>query len=330
MGVEFFSESFFFSSGQGGRAARLFAQVFLPASAPRAVVQVAHGMRESTGYYREFCEFLTARGFAVAIHDARGHGRTAGPVGSEEFRCNAGVLGDDGMRRMAEDLAVFRDLLKQKFPGRPVFLMGHSMGSVVARLAAATDGAAWDGLLLSGTSGPWEEERLAYLLGCARYEAVHLGWGAPATRTPALLFAHFNDRFAPAVTGSEYMSRDIAMVHEAMSSPDTDIRYTCGFYVSFLEALREAGSASSIRKIPKNVPVLLLAGDMDPFGDDGEGVKQLTSLYRAAGIRDVACMLYKGGRHEMLREINRRDVFGDVFGWLAERLPNAADSAAGG
>ncbi|MDR3643821.1 MAG: alpha/beta hydrolase [Clostridia bacterium] len=313
MSKEILQDSFYFTDSQG---VRLFAQVSRPVSAARGIVQIAHGMRESTAYYREFREALTAAGYIVGIHDARGHGKTAGLPGSEEFKRNAGAAGEDSARWMVKDLKVLTEILKARNPGLPVYLLGHSMGSILARLYMARYGDELDGAILSGTAGPFEQKRLGRILRMARAEAARSGRAAPAVRAPELLFGHFNDRFQPVKTGYEYMSRDEAMVREAIGSPYTAIRYSNGFFVDFLEALRRAGSEESIGKIPTGLPIFSVSGSMDPFGEYGDGIKRLFELFRRNGIADASYKIYQGGRHEMLRETNRKDVFSDIIAWL--------------
>lgn len=304
--------------------AKLYAEQWLPAGGPpKAIVQIAHGMRESTGYYREFCEALAAAGYGCVVHDARGHGRTAGAPGSEEFREKAGDIGEDGIRRMVEDLAELTDSIRARFPSAAVFLLGHSMGSVLARLYAGRYGEKLDGLIYSGTTGPVEKSQNGLLLQTALREQAARGARAEAVETPALLFRDFNERFSPARTGSEYMSRDEEMVRAALASPFADVPYRCRFYVDFLRAMGEMDEPALVERIPKALPILSVSGDMDPFGSYGEGIRALAALYRAHGLRDTTFLLYPGGRHEMLRETNRKEVFADIVSWLGRRVPAA-------
>jgi alpha-beta hydrolase superfamily lysophospholipase len=307
-------KSDFYSNRQG---IRLFTEQWIPTGKPlKGLVQIAHGMRESTGYYREFCGALTKAGYGVLTHDARGHGQTAGAQRSEEFRKNAGEIGENGIGQMVDDLAELTDWISKQNPGVPVYLLGHSMGSVLARLYVSQYGDKLGGLIYSGTTGPADPVEIAALLNVAEEETKKLGRHAAAAETPKQLFGHFNDRIHPVKTGYEYMSRDEEMVRQAIESPYAAIAYRCGFYIDFIRAMQVMDRHEKIDLIPKKLPILSVSGDMDPFGDYGKGIKELFSLYHLHGIENTSFTLYKGGRHEMLREINRREVFADIIRWL--------------
>jgi alpha-beta hydrolase superfamily lysophospholipase len=311
------SEAFWF---KGTKGINLYAEKRYSAdfTVPKGIVQIAHGMRESTAYYNEFCDALVDAGFWVYIHDARGHGRTAGEACSHEYFENAGYCGNDAFNDMCEDLSLLTDIIHRQNPGTSIFLLGHSMGSVVSRLYAYRYGGKINGLIYSGTTGPAKKERIDSLIDMALKEAEVRGMIAEAKDTPRLIFELYNDRFKPVVTGFEYMSRDKDMVRSAVTSPYAVVPYRCGFYIDFLNAIRDMDSDEHIRCIPKNLPVFSVSGGMDPFGDYGEGVPQLFDLYRTNGIKDASYIIYEGGRHEMLREINRRDVFSDIIQWLQD------------
>lgn len=307
-------DSGFYKNKQG---VRLFYKQWMPCGQKlKGIIQIAHGMRESTGYYNEFCMALTCSGYGAFIHDSRGHGQTAGIPGSKNFDKNAGNIGENGINLMVDDLAEITGSLHGKFPGVPVFLLGHSMGSVLARLYVSRYWEKISGVIYSGTTGPADFEKLTKILKAAEEESDCLGRDAAAVGTPKLLFGHFNDRFRPVKTGYEYMSRDEKMVREAIESPFAAIPYRCGFYVDFIRAIQKMDLPLKVELIPKNFPIFSVSGDMDPFGNYGKGVKDLFELYKRHGMKNASLILYHGGRHEMLRETNRRDVFEDIINWL--------------
>ena len=308
------AESGFYTNRQN---LRLFYEKWMPdRNEPKGIVQIAHGMRESTDYYREFCEALAEAGYGAFIHDARGHGRTAGIPGEKDFQKNAGDIGENGFENMADDLAEINGALHKRYPGVPVFLLGHSMGSVLARLYISRYGKTLHGVIFSGTAGLADPDRLKKWLETAEEEYDRLGKEAAAVRPAKLLSEFFNERFQPVKSGHEYMTRDESMIQEAVGSPYYALPYRTGFFVSIFRAMQKIDTAEAIERIPKSLPILSVSGDMDAFGDYGDGVKRLFQQYRQYGIKKVTDILYPGGRHEMLRETNRREVFQDIIQWL--------------
>lgn len=291
-------------------------------------MQIAHGMREYTGYYNEFCEALAYAGYGSFIHDARGHGRTAGAPGSAQFMENAGDIGEDGVNGMVEDLSEINGVIRERYPRLPVYLLGHSMGSVLARYYVSRHGRTLDGAIYSGTAGLSDENRFGGIYKIAVEEQGRLGKHAIAVRSPKLLSDFFSDRFQPVKTGYEYMSRDEAMIRDAVTSPYYALPYRTGFFVEILRAIQGMDKPENIGRIPKELPLLSISGDMDPFGDFGDGVRALFDRYRQIGLQNASCIVYHGGRHEMLRETNRLEVFGDVIHWL-DSLSTARQKESG-
>lgn len=309
----------FFFQGDGG--VNIYTRVWAPdTQKPKAVIQIAHGMRESTAYYNEFAQKLASDGFFVYINDARGHGMTAGMPESAEFHKNAGYMGDDGINAMVGDLISLTGIIKREHAGLPVFLLGHSMGSVLSRLYILKKPEDIDGLIVSGTTGPVNSYRLEKMIESAENEAKKYGRRAEAIQPPELLCGHFNDRFRPLKTPYDYMSRDQRMVEDAVSSPFAKIIYSTGFYVDFFKALAFLNDIQNLELLSKTLPIFSVSGSDDPFGDCGNGVRELFQMYESLHVEDAKYIIYPGGRHEMLRETNREEVFSDIIGWIENHL----------
>ena len=127
----------------------VFGEINLPEGTPRAVIQISHGMIDHIGRYTPLVEYLLGRGFAVAGNDHLGHGKTA--ASEKDFGYFAKK---DGYKLVVDDLKRMNDLLHERFKDIPVFLLGHSMGSFIARWALTEYKDAWDAAVISGTAGP--------------------------------------------------------------------------------------------------------------------------------------------------------------------------------
>ena len=298
--------------------AKIFTYRWLPdaQSDVKAVIQISHGMAEHAARYERFAKALVDTGYAVYANDHRGHGKTAG---SPE---NLGHFADEkGWETVVDDLHLLTGIIKKENPKVPVFLFGHSMGSFFARHYAMLYGNEIAGLVLSGTGGdPGIGGKIALFIG--KREANKKGKQTKSTKMNNLLFGMYNKAFKPNRTKFDWLSRDTAEVDKYVADPLCGNIMTNGLYCDVIKGLFFINKFENIIKIPKNLPIYLFSGTDCPVGaktpwsGKTKGVLQVYNDFVKAGIKDVTYKLYPNGRHEMLNEINRDEVFKDVLAWL--------------
>lgn len=258
----------------------------------RAVVQIAHGMGEHMGRYAGTIEVLVAAGLTVYANDHRGHGLTA------RSASHLGEFGEGGFELLVRDMVRLSELASDENPDLPLILLGHSMGSFAAQSYVIDHSYEVDGLVLSGSGA---------LDGLARATVL-----APAGSN--LL----NAAFEPARTPFDWLSRDQAIVDAFMDDPLCFADRCPEALASFLGAAPRLCDPVALRKIRRDLPIYLFSGSEDPVGQQLRGLHVLIDRYRDAGLRDVSFDFYPGGRHEMLNEINRRDVQTSLLGWISQ------------
>ena len=293
---------------------------WLPAGEPRAVVQIAHGASEHARRYDRLGRILAEEGYAAYADDHRGHGRTAGT--SER----AGIAPPDSWNGMVQDELQLTELIASNHPGVPIVLLGHSMGSFIAQDYLTRWGDRLVAAVLSGTSGSpsIEAEGLR-----ERVEAAVEEHGADVpSEAFGMLFADFNDPFVDTAppggpTGFEWLSRDPDEVRLYVEDEWCGFALSNGFVASMAAGLDRLWEGEGVDRIPGTLPILIIAGDRDPVGRSGEGVRDLTERYRAAGL-DVTEILYPEARHEVFNETNRDEVHRDLLAWLEQKVFAAA------
>ncbi|MGY8663794.1 alpha/beta hydrolase [Bradyrhizobium sp. UFLA05-109] len=267
----------------------------------RGIVQIAHGMGEHLRRYGETIEVLTSMGLTVYGNDHRGHGITA------RSPAQFGDFGGGGFDLLVSDMVRLTEIARDEFPDRPLFLLGHSMGSFAAQLYVIDHSQQIDGLILSGSGA---------LDGLARLANA----APPGTNL-------LNAAFEPARTPFDWLSRDHHVVDAFMNDPLCFAALQPQSLASFLGSGRRLKDPGALSKVRCDLPVYLFSGTDDPVGRHLAGVKLLIERYRAAGLRDIASDFYPDGRHEMLNEVNRREVQTRLLGWIAsvlERLDGRA------
>lgn len=285
-------------------------------SSTKGVVQIAHGMAEHAGRYARFAEALTAAGYAAYANDHRGHGVTA----SKE---DHGYFADaDGFDTVVDDLHEVAQAAREEQPDLPYFLFGHSMGSFLARAYAVRYGDELTGLILSGTAGdPGLLGKVGQLI--AATEAKLRGRRHRSPLLDKLSFGQYNAAFKPNRTKFDWLSRDEAEVDKYVADPLCGNVFTSGFFADLLGGLAEVNRDDVVAGVPKELPVHLMSGSMDPVGAQGKGVKQVADQLIRLGVTDVSTRLWPDGRHEMLNETNRDEVTAELIGWLDTHLPQA-------
>lgn len=286
---------------------------WLPDGSPKAVVQIAHGMAEHSARYARLGEALTAAGYAVYASDHRGHGATASTA-------DHGYFGDtDGWDTVVEDVRAVTRFAQEEHPGLPVFLLGHSMGSFLARAYVIEDSRDLAGLVLSGTAGdPGPLGKAG--LGVARAESRLRGRRHVSALLDKLTFGQYNAAFKPNRTDFDWLSRDDAEVDRYVADPLCGQTFTSGFFADLLAGLAGINDRRRVARVRRDLPILLVAGDQDPVGDKGKGVRAVREQYASVGVADVTCTLYPGARHEIFNETNRDAVTADVIAWLDAHL----------
>lgn len=277
---------------------------------PKGVIQISHGMAEHAARYARFAERLTASGYIVYANDHRGHGKTAGKIE------NVGYCGEDGFNWMVKDMKELTSIIKGENPGLPVFLFGHSMGSMLSQMYIALYGSELKGAILSGTSG---KQGFILNLGIlmSKRQVVKIGVKAPSETMNKMTFASYNKEFMPTRTPFDWLSRDEEEVDKYVNDKLCGGVFSAGFFYDFLRGLKEMHRPEIMEKIPKSLPVYIVSGEKDPVGKNCKTVASLIEEYKKLGIKDVSYKFYKDGRHEMLNEINKDEVMKDVVNWIS-------------
>lgn len=318
------ASEFYFPSSDGRTL--IHVNQWTPLGGPVAgVVQIAHGVAEYGARYEPFARFLCGHGFAVVANDHLGHGK------SLVEDCPMVYFGDEnGWRHAVEDMEELHRRTAKVFPGVPYFLFGHSMGSFLSRTHLIRYPGRLDGCVLCGT-GHMSPALIAGGKLIAGREIRRLGRKAYSAKADQLAFGAYNKPFAPNRTRFDWISASEANVDAYIADPLCGGDTTLGLFRDMLGGLGIITKQANIERMDKDLPVLFIAGDQDPVGEMGKGVRRAYQAFRKAGVGDVSIKLYHGLRHEILNEASRRYVYQDVLDWLetrAERADKASSSVS--
>lgn len=295
-----------------------FVRAWLPAKAPRACVQIVHGMAEHGGRYARFATALNHAGYAVYAQDLPGHGRTA--RAPDEL----GHFADRyGWRLALQSIRAVQVEMRERHPGLPIVYFGHSMGALLGQDYIVHHGRDLAACVLSATTG---DMGLRRLLGLSLMRA-EIAWAGPRHRSriaEELSFKAYNQRFKPNRTSADWLSRDPDEVDRYVGDPRCGFRASSGLWAELLSAGGRLRETARLARVPRTLPVLLLSGTEDPTTGDGKGTSALERAYFAAGLSDITLKLYAEARHELLNDLCREQVTADVVEWLDKRIGQRA------
>ncbi|EQH23313.1 alpha/beta hydrolase [Clostridioides difficile] len=280
---------------------------------PKAVIQIAHGMAETAQRYETFAKVLTKNGYIVYINDHRGHGKTAKIIE------NVGHLAEkEGFRCLVEDMYTLTNIIKKENEDLPIYLFGHSMGSFASQRYIMDYSNNLSGLILCGSNGKQGIIlNLAHLI--INREIKKYGRRSKSNKINNLIFGgeiiRRNEK-----TKFDWLSRDKEQVEKYINDPFCGVVCSCGFFYDLVQGLKEIEDKENLKEVPLDIPIYIISGDKDPIGKNGKGVLRLRDRYIKLGVKDVTCKLYKDGRHELLNEINREEVFEDIICWLNNKI----------
>ncbi len=301
------TESTFLSSD--GKT-QLYYRVYLPEGEPVGIVQLVHGIAEHIARYDAFASFLSDNGYIVAGHDQLGHGKSS---------INESTLGffseKDGWEKAVQDIHSLHNILAERFPGKPYILFGHSMGSFLVRTYLIQYRSGLDGAVISGTG----QQSKALVTGGKLMSALEVRRHGPTYKSDLLnnmAFGSYTKKLDNVRTKVDWLSRDASVVDRYVEDPLSGFVPSAGLLHDMMEGIDYISKPKNIARMNKDLPVLFFSGDCDPVGEQGKGVSRAYKAFRKAGMKNVSMKLYKGGRHEMLNEINKDEVYQDILRWL--------------
>lgn len=282
---------------------------WLPATEPDCILHIAHGMAEYAERYAAIAPLLVQNNIALYAHDQRGHGKTAANLN------NLGIVDHNWFYQQVEDINMAISYLRKKYPGKKIFLLGHSMGSFICQRYFQIYGKQIDGLILSASNGK-QDALMPVGISIAWLQMKLFGPRYRSTLIDKLSFGKFNAAFKPNRTKNDWLSRDQKEVDKYVADPLCGFVCSALYFYYFFKGIRDAFNKDNIKNIPPDIPVYAFAGDKDPVGLSGKGLLTLISNWKAAGSKDISYHLYKDGRHEMMNEINREEVISNLISWI--------------
>lgn len=275
---------------------------------PQALLQVSHGMSEYFKRYSAFATFLARRGILVFGHDHLGHGESVSSEKDLGFIASSG-----GADLLVEDVHALSLHMKEEYPNLPLFLFGHSMGSFVAREAVARHHGTYAGAIFCGTAGPGMPTGAGMLL--AKLLTLFFGERHRSALLRSITFAGYNKKYRNVETSMDWLTRDSDTVAAYLSDPLCGFTFTLRAYQDLFTLIEWVSRKEWAERLPKNIPYLVVSGEMDPVGGWGAGAKKVADRLTEAGL-NTTFRLHPEMRHEILNELGFERVWEELELWV--------------
>lgn len=288
----------------------IYAELYTPKiRSAKGIVQLAHGMIDYVGRYKKLADYLTGEGYIFAGNHHLGHGRSAGR--SEDF----GIFAEGGgVEYLLSDMHTMNKYLRDTFPTLPLVVMGHSMGSFITRLYIERYPHSIKGAIIHGTSGP--NPLLPFGKAVARLVGAIRGERYRSRLIKKLAFGSYNAKFPKSEGADAWLTRDIAEVADRGEDKFTSFIFTTSGYLDLFSMIGECNEKRWFAEYPKELPTLIVSGNMDPVGNYGKGPDYVYKHLLISGCKSVELKMYEGARHELFNETNRDEVFSDLVKWI--------------
>ena len=279
----------------------------------RAVVQISHGMCEYVGRYEAYAEHLCSQGIVLAGNDHPGHGESA------ESEKDFGYFAKEkGVDLAVEGLKTMSGLLLERYEGKPLILLGHSMGSFLCRIYLTRYAESLSGAIVMGTGGPGAPTGAGIAL--AGMIARIRGDRHRSKLLRSIQQSGYLKRCGKGADRTDWLTRDRAIVEKYNNDKYCNYTFTVSGYRDLFRMLEEVSLEDWATKVPTDLPILLISGEDDPVGGYGKGVRAVAGALAHAGARKLTTVLIPGARHEVLNETDRDETYALIDRWIGDLL----------
>ena len=277
---------------------------------PIGILQIIHGMAEYIDRYDDFARFMVEKGFVVVGDDHLGHGDSVGENGTFGYFCKK-----DPATVLVRDEHRLKKLMEAKYKGVPYYILGHSMGSFIARNYLNRYGSGIQGMIVMGT-GNQSKALLSASKVLVGLTGFFCGEKHVAKFINKLAFGTYNRAIEDAKTNVDWLTKDETIVDKYIADERCGFTFTVNGFRGLFELIYRLQKPKNLTSIPKDIPIFFVSGEEDPVGDYGEGVIGAKNDLVRAGLENVSMKLYPGDRHEILNETDKDIVYQDIYEWL--------------
>lgn len=279
---------------------------------PKASILILHGMAEHQKRYYPFAEYLTGLGFDVFLYDHRGHG-------TDKKLNELGIFAQNkGFQLVIDDAIMISEYIEKNNRGSKFFLMGHSMGSLIARNVLQTHDK-YHGVILSGTTYP------PYLL---THSGLFIASLIKKLKGPKHISPYMNNLMfggkkytkLTSRTAFDWLSRSHPIVGAYIHDPYCGFICTSSFYCDLIKLTMNGSKKKLMKQTKKELPIYVISGEKDPVGGYGKEIKKFLSVLSKLGFTNVSSKLYPDCRHELLNELNHDEVYNEIYQWLSKKI----------
>lgn len=274
----------------------------------RGIVQISHGMSEYKERYLPLMRYLASHGYACVIHDHRGHGKS---IRSQE---DLGYFYGGGSGALVEDLFQVTCLAKEQWPGVPVILVGHSMGSLIARNYIKKYDDQLQTLILTGSPSKNPAVKLGILI--AWTEGKLFGRRHRSKLLEALSFGSYMARFPGEKSRFGWTCSDPEVVEEYDRSRLCGFTFSCDAYLGLLKLMEETYNQKNWKCYNPQLPILFLGGTEDPCIGSGRKFYHAIRCLYSVGYHNITQKRYPGMRHEILNEKGKEKVYQNILTFI--------------
>lgn len=284
--------------------------IFEPETDFRAVVQFTHGWKDCIERNQELISFFTDHGIMVCGCDFIGHGK------SSDKETQGDLDKEHGWSYMVKDVRRLTNFMKKEYPNVPVFLYGHGMGSLVARLVCAGSDA-YDGVIFSGTSGKQKFCRRCVLFSGLLRRLK--GWDYRSETLEGMIYQRLNRKFWREGDKFSWFSASKLKRDQYRNHDCCKPVYTISAYENMFKMTSMVSASRWYRSVKEDLPILLISGVEDPVGNFGKGVRSVYEKLEKSHT-DVELYLYEDVRHDIQGDDRNLRIFQDILHWMKQYM----------
>jgi alpha-beta hydrolase superfamily lysophospholipase len=278
-----------------------------PEDSPRAVIQLAHGVCGCKERFLPMMEYMARKGIACVAGDHRGHGES---IKAPE---DLGYMYDGGYKALVSDMRMITRWAHERFPGLPLYLVGHSMGSMAARVYAKEDDSQIDGLILCG-SPSWNP--MSSLGRAVTWIMCHMGLSRHRMSQSMKLSSERLNRKFESEGYMAWTCSDPKQRKEFADNPTCNFHLTANGTYNLLSLMTETYSESSWAVTNPDMPIVFISGEQDPMMLDEKKFHMAAYDICRRGYINVSSAIYPGMRHEVLNEIGKEEIWNDILSFI--------------